>query len=138
MIRDKLIPILEQKYAGLGLRVGSPPNPVAVFPANHPSIGDLLIYDDGDEATVSIGEITHGHFNPYDATLTREEAETKVIDEVLGFLDDLFADKYLLWKSRDNGSGGWQHLDYTDGPVRPREKTDYFVWSGPFIFEGAD
>ena len=137
MIRDKLIPLLEQKYAGLGVRVGSPPDPIAVFPARHPGVGDLSIYDDGDEATVSIGEITHGHFNPYDATLTQEEAEAEVVGEIMGFLEDLFSDKYLLWKSRDNGSGGWQHLDYVGEPARPRENTDYFVWSGPFTMDDA-
>ena len=129
MIRGKLIPLLEQKYAGLGLRVGAPPDPIAIFPARHPGVGDLSIYDDGDEVTVSIGEITHGHFNPYDADLTQEEAEAEVTDEVLGFLEDLFADKYLLWKS--GGSGGWQHLDYVERPLRPRKNADYFVWSGP-------
>ena len=137
MIRDKLIPLLEQKYADLGVRVGSPPDPIAVFPAKHPGVGDLSIYDDGDEATVLIGEITHGHFNPYDAALTQEEAEARVTDEVLEFLGDLFADRYLLWKSRDNGSGGWQHLDYIDKPIRPRKNTDYFVWSGPVTTENA-
>ena len=112
--------------------MGFPPDPIAVFPAKDPSVGDLSIYDDGDEVTISVGEITHGHFNPYDATLTQEEAEAEITDEVLGFLEDLFADKYLLWKSRDNGSGGWQHLDYADKPIQPRKNTDYFVWSGPY------
>jgi hypothetical protein len=137
MIQDKLIPMLGQKYAGLGVRLGSPPDPIAIIPAKHPGVGDVSIYDDGDEATISIGEITHGYFNPYDATLTQEEAEAEIACEVMGFLEDLFADKYLLWKARGNGGGGWQHLDYMDRPLQPRENTDYFVWSGLYQIDGA-
>jgi hypothetical protein len=137
MIRDKLIPRLEEKYGGRGVRIGLPPDPIAVFPAKHPSVGELSISDDEYEATVYVGDITHGHFNSYDGALTQEEIDTEVTEEILAFLDDMFADKYLLWKCRDNGSGGWQHLDYRDKPSEPRQNTEYFVWSGPIEIGGA-
>ena len=136
MIRDKLIPLLERKYGEQMLRVGSSPNAIAVFPAKHPRVGELSILDDGDEATIYIGDITHGHFNPYDASLTQERIEIEVAESVRDFLEDMFADKYLLWKSHDNGSGGWQHRDYMDRPLQRRENTEYFVWSGPFEISG--
>lgn len=133
MIRDKLIPALQQRYSDNVVQIGSGqlPDPVAVFPAKHPSVGELTIWDDGDEVTVSIGEITHGHFNLFDPDLTQDQIDEEVTSEVLDFLDDMFADKYLLWKSRDGRSGGWQHLDYMDKPLERRTDAEYFVWSGP-------
>ena len=70
MIRDKLIPALLQKYSHADVRIGSPPDAIAVFPAQHPAVGELHIMDDGCEATVFVGEITHCHFNPYDSELS--------------------------------------------------------------------
>ncbi|MHC9539942.1 MAG: hypothetical protein AB9903_10520 [Vulcanimicrobiota bacterium] len=61
MIRDVLLPKLMDRFPGRGLRTGAPPGLIAVFPAAHPEVGDLTIYDDGEEATVCIGTITHGH-----------------------------------------------------------------------------
>jgi len=62
MIRDVLLPKLMDRFPGRGIRTGTPPGPIAVFPASHPEVGDLSIYDDVEEATVSIGMITHGHY----------------------------------------------------------------------------
>lgn len=134
MIRDKLIPALQQRYSDDGVQMGSglKPDPVAVFPAKHPSVGELTIWDDGEEATVNIGEITHGHFNLYNPDLNQDQIDEGVSSQILDFLEDMFADKYLLWKSRDGRSGGWQHLDHIDMPLERQTDADYFVWSGPF------
>ena len=58
-IRDVLIPRLEQRFAGRALRTGTPPDPITVFPAVHPAVGDCSIWDEGDEATIGVGAITH-------------------------------------------------------------------------------
>ncbi len=120
------------------MRIGSPPDPIAVFPARHRSIGELRIWDDGDEATVAISDLTHGHFNPYNPELNQEEIDREVTAQVLEFLEDMFADKYLIWKSRRDGSGGWQHLDFTDDPIALDRDTEYYLWSGPFNKRDAD
>jgi hypothetical protein len=132
MIRDKLIPLLQQRYSDKRVSIGLPPNPVAVFQAQHPSVGDLVIWDDGDEVTIAIGEITHGHFNPYNPELDQEEIEKEVTEEVLDFLEDIFADKIQLWKSREGGSGGWQHLEFSEVRNDLSTKVEYYVWSGPY------
>jgi hypothetical protein len=131
MIRDKLVPTLKQKYADVEVRYGSPPDPIAVFAARHPSVGDLTIWDDGEEATVEIGEITHGHFGAYDVPAPYE-AEEWIVKNVLSFLEEMFADRYLLWKSREGGSGGWEHVDYAGESFRPKAGVDTFVWTGPY------
>jgi hypothetical protein len=131
MIRDVLLPMLEQRFPERGLRRGLPPEPIAVFPAIHEAVGDVSIWDDGEEATVGVGTITHGHFNPYDSSLTAEQVAIQVSEDVVGFLEDLFADKVLLWKSPDNASGGWRILG-DDGRSSLMDSNDItFLWSGP-------
>src|SRR5262249_21251822 len=108
-----------------------PPKPIAVFSGAHSEVGDVCIWDDGDEATVSIGEITHGHFNPYDPSLSPEQLATVVTGEVLQFLADLFLDRVLLWKSREGGSGGWQVLDEGNELSLMDSDDLTYLWSGP-------
>lgn len=65
MIRDHLIPALKREFAGWEIQFAYPPHAIATFPAAQPEVGRVLVYDDGDEVTVLIEKITHGHFNPY-------------------------------------------------------------------------
>jgi len=132
MIRDALIPMLQQRYSNKELTVGDPPGPIATFPPKHLCVGALEICDDGDEATIYIGKITHGHFNPYNAELSQEEIDNQVTEDVIDFLEDVFANRILLWKSKIRGSGGWQHLDYVERPVALDSDSEYYVWSGPY------
>lgn len=134
MIRDKLNPILQQKYSDKEVQLcsGSLSDPIAVFAAKHPSVGELTIWDDGNEARIEIGDITHSHLSIYTPNLTQDQLEEEVASQVLDFLEDIFADKYLLWKSQVDGSGGWQHRDYMNKPLDRRKGAEYFVWSGPF------
>ena len=130
MITDLLLPELQSRFADRKLRLGTAPNEVAIFPAAHPGVGDLTIWDDGDEATVGIGEITHDHFNPDDDSLSSEEIAKRVSKEVVEFLEDLFADRVLLWKSPDGRSGGWRVLTTPDDSLEQGNNLTY-LWSGP-------
>ncbi|HVX91577.1 MAG TPA: hypothetical protein VHC20_08310 [Candidatus Paceibacterota bacterium] len=127
-IRDVLVPALRQRFPARPFVEGVPPNPVATFPAAHSTVGDLLILDDGEEATVVIGRHTHSHFNPYDATLSPDQLAQVVTDSVLQFLTDLFDDRVLIW-SVPGRSGGWTILPRE--PLRMPPDADKFLWSGP-------
>lgn len=130
-IRDVLRPRLAERFPTRKLRPGQFPNTVGSFVAEHPAIGDVEITDDESEATVYIGEITHGHFNPYDASLSPEQVADMVTDDVVEFLEDLFADRVLLWAMPGGKRGGWQRpFDGTVQPDLPSE-ANVFVWSGP-------
>ena len=129
-IADVLIPALQTAFPDRGLLISSAPNPIVVFPAGCAEVGDVLIYDDGDEATVVIENVTHHHVNPYDTNMSEEERDRWVAEEVIEFLHDLFADQVFLWSiEKGKAGGGWQRgYDGTIPPDVPT-KADTFVWS---------
>ena len=107
---------------------GEPPDPHAMFPGTHPGIRGVSIYDDGHELTVCVDDLTHGHFAEYDDAVPEDERERRIVDAVVEFLDDLFADRVAVW-GQHNVGGGWYRVDLgcSGGPRGVPE----FVWSGP-------
>lgn len=126
MLSDTLIARIKQKYANRPVQYGTPPEPVVTFPAIHPQVGDIEIFDDQEELTVYIGHFTHWHVADYTNGI-QGPSPNKLADTIIEFLEELFADKIVLW-GMHKGSGGWFHRDqatsgHAQGP--------YFVWSGP-------
>jgi hypothetical protein len=132
MIRDHLVPALQREFPGCEIVFDTPPNPIATFPANQEAVGKVCVYDDGDEATVCIEKITHGHFNPYNEALTDDERARIVTEEVIDFLKALFSDRILLETSADHRVGGWTRIDVRDKPVELVRSHRYFLWSKPY------
>ncbi|MHC4504729.1 MAG: hypothetical protein ACYTFI_15600, partial [Planctomycetota bacterium] len=89
-----LIRELEKKFGAGSFRTGE--SAAVVFPAKHADVGDVEIWDDGEEAILSVGGISHGHFACYDDDLPQDQARREVIEEVVDFLEDLFSDRILL------------------------------------------
>ena len=129
-ITEVLIPALRKKFTGKSFRTGSSPDPIAVFSPAYASIGELSIMDEGDEALVYIGNITHSHFNSYDEALNPEERVKAVSEMVVTFLDDLFKDQVVLWGSAE-GRGGFFYRSNGSLPKDITKEEKLFVWSGP-------
>jgi hypothetical protein len=129
MISDLLITKLQHRFPNRGLRVGAPPDPCAVFPGVHPEVGDVIIMDDGEELTLYAGKFTHGHFSNYEDNLTKEQKAVKIVEDVADFLEDLFADRVILWGSH-LGGGGWCKRD-APLKLKSRSAKKNYVWSGP-------
>lgn len=129
MISDFLIPKLQERFSSHGLQVSVSPEPCAVFPAIHPDVGDVVISDEGYEVTLQAGRFTHGHFANYDQNLSDTQKAERISEDIVQFLDDLFADRIVLWGSH-NSSGGW----YPRDEPRPgfwSGRGELYVWSGP-------
>ena len=128
IIGEALAAELIARFGAGAFGPGEFPDEIAVFPAAHPTVGSVIVRDDGDEATVTIGAITHGHFNNFDKPV--EEAAPEVATRVADFLEQLFAGRVLLWRSRAGLSGGWEGLDEGERP-KPRLGAETFLWQGP-------
>ncbi|HEX8252030.1 MAG TPA: hypothetical protein VF846_02690 [Thermoanaerobaculia bacterium] len=101
---------------------------VAVFPEAHADVGPVIVCDDGDEATVTVGTITHGHFNDFDQPLA--VAVQQIAIDVADFLEALFAGRVVLWRSRTGMSAGWRWLADDEQPTLQPDATTY-LWQGP-------
>jgi hypothetical protein len=129
MITDKLIHRLRERFAGRAVVFGVPPAACATFAAAHPAVGDIQIFDDGSEVTLMAGRFTHDHFSDFDSK-SAEEAENNIVDDVVAFLDRLFADQVVLWGSH-RGRGGWYIRGAKEVREAVRSNGPLYVWSGP-------
>ena len=127
MIRDLLLPELLARFPDTPFQIENSGNSIGFFPAANPAVGRLYISDDGDEATLFIGSLTHLHF---DSDRDDTEPEKRITDDVLTFLDELFADRILIWKSRRTGADGSMPIEEAAhfSGIGPYDLT--FVWSG--------
>jgi len=128
MIRDVLLPALQLRFPNRGFRTEDAGRTIGVFPASHREVGDLTIFDDGDEATLFIGQITHLHI---DSDAEDNERETCITNDVVEFLDKLFSDRILIWKSRTTGADGAMPIESGSlfSGIDVNDLT--YVWSGP-------
>ncbi len=129
---ERLKHILVERYGRERIDIGNPPDPVMTFQSAHPDVGDLAIMDDVDEATIYIGEITHSHFSCYDSEISEEERAQIIIEDLISFLDDLFADRVLIWAKDTHG--GWRTLS-GDTVLEPNARN--YLWSGPIHHRSA-
>ena len=130
-LRSALIPKLKAMFPEAAMRIEDHGESRLVFPAKHPSVGDLVIQDDGDEFTLFIGRITHRHFCSTELKASPEVQAEQIASEVTAYLGRLFADQIEFFGT--GGSGGARaRSDKTRGYI---SKLFFgrrsYVWSGP-------
>jgi hypothetical protein len=131
MLTDVLRKAITQRFPEIQITTHLPPGAAIVIPAIHEGVGDISIWDDGGEATLVLSDITHGHFTDDAPGISEEEAAHLIAEDVMGFLEHLFADRVLLWK-RPSGGGGWRVLADGEVPqVHSDAGTQFYFWSGP-------
>jgi hypothetical protein len=109
-IFDTLVPLLRARFPNRNIKIESGRPPRGIIPAAHPEVGDVELHDDGHEITAYIGHFTHSHFANYDDIPTAEKE--KLISENVGyFLDQLFADRIVMWGSHQGG-GGYRTVEF--------------------------
>ena len=131
MIRDHLVPAVTEVFPHLGFKISPTSNPIISVSSGSAEIGDLHIYDDGDQATVIITGIAHGDFGVYDENLNTEEKEQVITEDVISFLVTLFSDRVVLYRTSSKGIGGWAVIEQGVKDIEFIAGREYFVWSGP-------
>jgi hypothetical protein len=128
MLSQLLILTLRERFPDRGLATAQPPEACAVFPGIHPGIRRVSIYDDGDELTLCVDDLTHGHFADYTAGHSDTERTNIIVESVVDFLDALFTDQVVVWNHPGRGSG-WFRIDL--GESNSQAGDHEFLWSGP-------
>ena len=131
-LESHVLPLLESRFSGGRMQSRPGEAPFAVFPALHADVGDIEIFDEGDELTVVVGKFTHSHFGNYDKETSESERAARVCESLMEFLTDLFADRIEMYGSH-LGGGGTRRRDRGKRGVISNvffgSKT--YVWSGP-------
>jgi hypothetical protein len=106
---------------------------VVTVPALHPETGDIVVWLDGDEVTVGIGEHFHCHFETYlDEGVPQAHREGLATERAVEFIEAFLADSIVLRVRREGGrvvSAGTHPVD-TQQASPDAGETDY-LWSGP-------
>jgi hypothetical protein len=131
MIRDHLVPAVKEVFPNLAFKISPTSNPIISLSSSSTEIGDLYIYDDGDQATVIISGITHGDFGVYDENLNTEEKEQIITEDVISFLVTLFSDRVVLYRTSSKSMGGWTVIEQGVKDIEFVAGREYFAWSGP-------
>jgi hypothetical protein len=97
------------------------------FPAAHPEVGDIEIYDDGDELTVVYGHFTHCHYDAYGST--SDDWRLDAVNAVVVDLEALFSDRLRMWGDHKSAGGIVREGDKPSRFWAP--KGPFYVWSGP-------
>jgi hypothetical protein len=104
-------------------------------PALHPDVGDLLITLDDGEITVFVGNFTHRHFTPYEASATFAASTTEnCVRDALEYVCGIVNDQWILW-AYPGGAGGSYRVGAEGDPMAdvppPDEDVIRYLWSGP-------
>ena len=134
MLKDAIITALTSRF-GHEVMIAPTSKEFAVFTAKHPEVGDVVIDEDGDELIVSVGNITHGHFGSYESGLSEVEHQAAIAYDLIAFLDDLFADRVLLFTA--TWGGGWTLIEDVEERKLHSPRRRWFKWSGPIDFNAV-
>ena len=84
--------------------------------------------------TVTVGEIISDIFDNFDDHLQADERIERLTKEVVQFLQKLFSDRLLFWRSTDLRNAGWRErgdIGYSEPLVLDNRIYQTYVWSGP-------
>jgi hypothetical protein len=130
MLFERLTKSLREAFPDVPFVFAEPPEPVATLEGPCEEMSPLKVFDDGNEATIWLGIVTHGHFANYEEGITEDLRHQYIAVDVVEFVRDLIADRVVGMSSLGGRVGGWRRLEPGEPlPDRSRWKKQY-VWSG--------
>ena len=144
MTRDLFTATLRRHFGPDSFIEGAPPDPVAVFPAKHPEVGEVRVWLPSWAASsiglmghvrVAIGTQFLQQFENLDTDLDGEERSRRLTADIIRFLEKLFADQLLLWRGvHDRHISKWRECNSPESfePIAiDNEEYALYLWSGP-------
>ena len=137
-IREPLLAAVMERFGDRHPRIGMPPDPLVVFPAKHPAVGDVRVTDvsvaPNMAVTVLVGAVMADTFRSFDVHLEPAERARQLTNEVVRLLQELFADRLLMWRSTDGRNPAWRErgdAGYIEPLVSDNRTYERYLWSGP-------
>ena len=133
-LRDRLVSALIERFENRGPNLGTSGDLIASFPAQHPEVGDARVSANDAGARVAVGDIVEEHFFLWPSEPDLPAATNRVVEYVVRFLEALFADRLLCWRSVDGANPAWRERSDESGfgPLVPDDRIyRRYLWSGP-------
>lgn len=130
MLSEHLTRTFRETFPELPFVFAEPPNPVATLEGPCEEMSPLQIFDDGDEATIWLGTITHSHFGNYEEGITEDWRHQYIAEEVVEFVRDLIANRIVGMSSLGGRVGGWRRLEPGDPLPGSSPLKSQYLWSG--------
>lgn len=122
------------------------PPPCLTYPAKHPDVGPLHVYDDGYELTVCLDKKHHSHIATYNYLKEPESERLNLVaSEAAQFVNDIVSDRVLFAvDSVGTECRGSSHVYLDDHPHGAESlrvsiglrggniRTERYLWSGPY------
>ncbi len=141
--------LAELQGSSLDFRYVEGPPPAIIIPARHVAVGEITIYDDGDELTIDIGRKHHTHVSCYNFDRYPESDRLDmVVQDAAEFVNDVMCDRVCITvdfigdrcvgsshyyieeeEKDDRGYGVLRGIDIGKSPGGRR--SERFLWSGP-------
>lgn len=128
------------------LRYSDGPPPAATIPGENVAVGDMTIYDDGDELTIDIGRKHHTHISCYNYDRFPEAERLEMVArDAAEFVNDVMCDRVCItvdyigercigsshfYDDEDNQSSSMVRGIGVGGTSGER-RSERFRWSGP-------
>ena len=114
-------------------------NAILRIPAISEEVGDVIVTDDGDELTCTVGQIDHRHFEVFCARGTDEnQREINAAEEAVSWVSAIVSDKVRfriqMHQGRLVGSGSWYPEEEDAGPLlKITDEWKEYLWSGQVL-----
>ena len=111
-------------------------NVIMRVPAQAPEVGDMVVYDDGDELTVAVGKIDHCHFETYcvDAHTEKERqavAAENAVQWVTAVMNEQVRFRNEFQHGRIVSGSSWLTEDQDGGRIlKATDEWKEYTWTG--------
>lgn len=132
-LRPTLCARLSAEFGPAARLGGGESKVVATFAALHAAVGEAVVLQEGDEIIVAIEPHTHHHFECYADRLSPDERVDEIVEQVIAFLHELFADRVVFGDRSGSGGSDLVSSEKRKSVTRALFGSRQLVWSGPVV-----
>jgi hypothetical protein len=103
------------------------------IPASAPEVGDLLVYNEGDELTVEVGAIDHRHFEVYCEVGSQPERERKAAQAAIDWIQEIISEQVRFRNEFTAGrciAGWYPECEGGEWLIDTADEFREYTWSG--------
>jgi hypothetical protein len=132
-IQSSIVDSIVTRLPGINAQMVLSDRLIIRIPAQSMRVGPLEIWVQSDVVTIFVGDHAHARFGPWPQPMGPGELGHTASNEVVGFIEDVMADRIVIWSSRRDSQtveGGTYLREHDLGALGASADAEHFVWSG--------